>query len=75
VGHDNNSSPIVINLISENLTDVPSGLGIQRRSRLVRKKNGRISGQGPRNCNALFFPRTEFVGLLIELVSQTESNE
>src|SRR5260370_12567354 len=63
---------MLVNLIPKNLTDIPSGLSIQRCGRLIREKNRRITRKRSCNGDPLPFARTEFIGLLVAFITETE---
>src|SRR5713101_3871449 len=75
VANDNNRSAMLVHLIPKDFTDIPPSLGIKRCGRLVREKDWRVPSERPCNCNSLLFSWAEFVGLLMELVRQTELRE
>jgi hypothetical protein len=75
MAHDNNSSPMLIDLIPKDLADVFSSLGVERSRWLVREKDRGISSQGPRNGHSLLFSRAQLVGFLMKFIAQSELKE
>lgn len=71
--YDNYSLPVY--LVSENLTNVSSRLGIQRGCRFICEKNRRTYCESPRNGDALFLSGTELVRFLVEFGTQAELKE
>src|SRR5260370_42353463 len=59
MAHDNNSSPLLIDLIPKDFADVLSSFGIERSRWLVGKKDRRISCQSARNGDSLLLSRTK----------------
>src|SRR6266436_4236822 len=70
MAHDDNGSPLLIDLIPKNLANIFASLGIERSGWLVGKKDRRISCQRAGNGDPLLFSRTEFVRFLMRLIAQ-----
>ena len=70
--HDHHGSSIFINLIAKNLTDIPSGLSVQRCRGFIGKKNRRIPRKGSCHCDSLPLSRTELIRLLMGFITQAE---
>src|SRR6267143_628789 len=72
MAHNHNSFSMFVDLIPKNLTDIPSGLSIQRCGRLIREKNRRITRKRSCNGDPLPFSWTEFIGLLVAFITETK---